>query len=135
MKRFFKYHFPFITWLLIIFIQSSFPAIELPKVEFISADKLIHMGVYGLLTALCYVSLIHSEKQNIFSSKPILWSFIICTVYGASDEIHQYFVPNRSAEVQDWLADVGGVIMMILIIRYFLKRKYPLFARELVNES
>jgi len=127
---FFKYHFPFILWMLIIFVQSSFPSIELPKVEFISTDKLIHMGVFGLLTALCYVSLIHIEKENMFSSKPFLWSFIICSLYGASDEIHQYFVPNRSSEIQDWLADVAGAIIMVLVIKYFLRKKYILFRRE-----
>jgi len=133
--NFFKYHFLFIAWLLIIFIQSNFPAIELPKVEVISADKVIHMGVFALLTALCYISLIHIEKQNMFSAKPLMWSFIICVLYGASDEIHQYFVPNRSAEAGDWIADVLGVIIAVLLIKYFLQNKYLLFKRELVNES
>jgi VanZ family protein len=118
---------------LIIFIQSSFPAIELPKVEVISADKIVHMGVFGLLTMLCYISLIHIEKPNMFSAKPLMWSAIICILYGASDEIHQYFVPNRSSEVQDWLADVLGVIIAVLVIKYFLKNRFLLFKSSLAN--
>ena len=32
-------------------------------------------------------------------------------IYGASDEIHQYFVPGRNASWTDWLADtLGGLI-------------------------
>jgi VanZ family protein len=93
------------------------------------------MGVFGLLTALCFISLIHAEKQNMFSMKPFLWSFIICTLYGASDEIHQYFVPNRSSEVQDWLADAAGAVLMVLIIKYFLQKKYILFGKGSLNES
>lgn len=122
-------------WLLIIFIQSSFPAIELPKVELISADKIVHMGVFALLTMLCYISLIHIQKPNMFSEKPLLWSFIICTVYGASDEIHQYFVPNRSSELQDWAADVLGVILAVLVIKYFLQNRFLLFKRNLVRAA
>ncbi|MFI5211391.1 MAG: VanZ family protein [Ignavibacteria bacterium] len=135
MKSFFKYHFPFIAWLLIIFIQSSFTAIELPKVELISADKIVHMGVYGLLTFLCYISLIHLSKPNFPGRSPFLWSSLICMFYGASDEIHQYFVPNRSCELQDWIADAFGVIIAVAIIKYIFEKRYLLFRRELINGS
>lgn len=127
MKNFFKYHFGFIAWLLVIFIQSSFSALTLPPVEIISIDKVVHMGVFGLLMFLCYISIVHLQKQNIFSEKPLMWSAIFCIVYGASDEFHQMFVLNRSAEVQDWVADVLGVIIACLIINYFLKKKFLLF--------
>ena len=135
MKTFFKYHFPFIAWLLIIFIQSSFPAIELPKVELVSFDKILHMGVYGLLTFLCYISLIHLSSPNFPGKSALLWSSFICMFYGATDEIHQYFVPNRSCELQDWFADALGVVIAIVIIKYFLEKRYLLFRRELVNGS
>jgi VanZ family protein len=120
--------------MLAIFIQSSFPAIELPKVELISADKLVHAGVFGLLAAFCFISLIHTSNPSVFSRKPLLWSPIISVLYAASDEIHQYFVPNRSAEVQDWAADVLGVIIAVLVIKYFLKNKYVLFGRTVTND-
>lgn len=131
MKNFFKYHFLFIGWALTIFIQSSFPAVSLPEVEYISVDKVIHMGIFGLLTVLCYISLIHLQKENYFTESPLKWSAIFGILYGASDEIHQYFVPNRSAEVQDWAADVIGVILAVLFIQYFLKHKYALFKRRI----
>ncbi|HMQ81175.1 MAG TPA: VanZ family protein [Ignavibacteria bacterium] len=114
---------------MIIFIQSSFPAVELPKVEIISFDKIVHMGVFGLLAGLCYLSLIHLNSENTFTRNAILWSAIITILYGASDEFHQYFVPNRSSEVQDWIADITGTIIMLLIIRFFLSKRYRLFQR------
>ncbi|MBZ0204294.1 MAG: VanZ family protein [Ignavibacteria bacterium] len=114
---------------MIIFIQSSFPAIELPKVEFFSADKIVHMGVYGMLAMLCYISLVHADKQNLITSSPLLWTSIICILYGASDEIHQYFVPNRSSELLDWGADILGVIIAILLIKYLLSNRSILFGK------
>jgi len=131
--RFLKYHFPFMAWLLIIFIQSSFPAVELPKVEFFSADKIVHMGVFGLLAALCFISLIHIQKENLFTGSAYLWTGIITILYGASDEIHQYFVPNRSSELQDWLADIAGIIIMLALIKLFLSKKMRLFKKEQTN--
>jgi len=129
LKNFFKYHFWFIAWLLTIFIQSSFPAVSLPEVEYISADKLIHSGVFGLLAFLCYISIVHLQRENVFSARPVLWTAVICIIYGASDEIHQYFVPNRSSELQDWAADVFGIIIACLLINYFLKNKLSLFRK------
>ena len=34
---------------------------------------------------------------------------LIGLAYAASDEIHQYFVPGRSSDAGDWLADALGV--------------------------
>jgi VanZ family protein len=133
LKNFFKFHFWFIAWLLTIFIQSSFPAVGLPQVEIISLDKVIHMGVFGLLTLLCYISIVHLQKENLFSDKPLIWSAVFCIIYGASDEIHQYFVPNRSAELQDWAADVAGIILACLLINYFLKKGFVLFKGSLAK--
>ncbi len=127
MKIFFRYHFWVIAWALIIFIQSSFPAIEIPKVEWISMDKVIHMGVFGLLAMLCYISFINLKNQNTFKSSPLLWSAVLTIIYGASDEIHQYFVPNRSSEVLDWMADILGIIIMLLLIKYYLSKKFNFF--------
>ena len=33
---------------------------------------------------------------------------VVATLYGISDEIHQYFVPPRQVEVRDILADALG---------------------------
>lgn len=88
------------------------------------------MGVFGLLAGLCYLSLIHLNNESVLTRNVFLWSAIITIIYGASDEFHQYFVPNRSSEIQDWLADITGIIIMLLIIKYFLSKRYKLFQRK-----
>jgi len=38
-------------------------------------------------------------------------SFVFTAVYGASDEWHQFYVPERLAEVRDVVADtIGGTL-------------------------
>lgn len=127
MKQFFKYHFWVIAWALTIFIQSSFTAVELPKVEWISMDKVIHMGVFGLLALLCYISFIKLNNNIILKRNPYLWTAVLTIIYGASDEFHQYFVPNRSSEFADWVADVIGIILALIVIKYILSKKLKLF--------
>jgi VanZ family protein len=34
----------------------------------------------------------------------------ITSLYGMSDESHQFFTPHRSVDVFDWLADTTGAI-------------------------
>ncbi|MFP4459191.1 MAG: VanZ family protein [Candidatus Zixiibacteriota bacterium] len=46
----------------------------------------------------------------------MLASFIICASYSALDEIHQYFVPNRNSDIYDFIADLVGILMSLLII-------------------
>jgi VanZ family protein len=39
--------------------------------------------------------------------------------YAVLDEIHQAFVPGRTADVYDALADVIGVLIVVNIYRFF----------------
>lgn len=55
------------------------------------------MVEYAVLAALC----LRATRQ------PAL-SLLMTGLYGVSDEVHQSFVPGRSASVYDALADVAG---------------------------
>ncbi|MFI5144557.1 MAG: VanZ family protein, partial [Ignavibacteria bacterium] len=49
------------------------------------------------------------------------------SLYGASDEFHQYFIPGRDCEFFDWVGDTVGAILAVLAIKYFLSKKLKLF--------
>ncbi len=73
------------------------------------SDKLIHFGVFGLLCLMICWTLSSFTIGNKWIYKIIL-AIGITSLYGASDEIHQFFTPNRSADIFDWLADTLGAI-------------------------
>jgi VanZ family protein len=127
--KFFKFHFPFILWMFVIFAESSLPGDFYPSVDIFNADKILHIGIYGLLGLLCYISLIHVNGSNTFSNNPLLWTLVICSFYGASDEFHQLFTPKRSCDFWDWVSDTIGAILAVLVIKYFLSRKMKLFTQ------
>jgi len=52
----------------------------------------------------------------------LFWPILTGGIYAASDEIHQYFVPGRSCDFLDWLADILGLALGITII-YIMARK------------
>ena len=117
MPRFLKNWLPLIVYCLAIFIQSSFPSpVKEPDVPFF--DKYLHMLGYALLGALfcrAYGSLRLGGKFWLVA----LLSVLSTGLYGISDEIHQYFVPSRSADVMDVAADFVGAAWGVFLYMCF----------------
>lgn len=108
-SRFTHYWLPVIGYCTAIFIQSSFPTTEqLPAWPFL--DKILHVTAYSLLGFLVFRALATGRMAN----KPnlvLIISVLFAGLYGLSDEWHQSFVPGRSPEAADALADlIGGII-------------------------
>jgi VanZ family protein len=90
----------------LIFFLSSFPRPMGPPF-FPFADKLAHLLAYGLLASLIYLA----REKSRATFHPIFIPFLIAFLYGLSDEIHQYFVPGRDADVFDALANAVGAFV------------------------
>ena len=119
-KIFLSYWLPIIIYCLAIFIQSSLPASErLPA--FPHSDKLLHAGAYALLGFLFYRAF-----QTTRIPKTVLLIVLISalssTVYGISDEIHQYFVPSRTFSLADMLANTVGSFIGAALAQFLFNR-------------
>ncbi|PLR85095.1 hypothetical protein CVD25_00225 [Bacillus canaveralius] len=122
-----------LAYMALIWILSSLPdnaVVELPSS---SIDRFLkeslHLIEFGILHVLLAVAYITTGK---FSARTNLICALIAASYGLLDEIHQYFVPYRSATLIDFVKDVIGVITAWWIIRaaYFHKR-FPVIAAVL----
>jgi VanZ family protein len=92
------------AYMALIYHLSSLPN-PLPELTSRIWDKAGHAIEYGGLGLLLALALIASGLP----ARPALLAAIVCaSVYGASDEIHQMFVANRSSDVRDWMADTCG---------------------------
>ncbi len=120
MKNLLIYWLPIIIYCLLIFIQSSYPSIkrapELPHI-----DKVLHFVAYALLGALFLRAFKTSRIKNNVKLMLIL-SVLLSSLYGISDEIHQYFVPYRDADLMDVLADMLGGIMGVYIYQAIARK-------------
>jgi VanZ family protein len=109
---------PLIVYCVFIFIQSHLPVpFEMPEVSHF--DKLLHLGAYGVMAILFYRT--YQAGWPRAMQQALIWASVISTaLYGLSDEIHQYFVPQRSADPLDWLADaIGGALGAVIYQRLF----------------
>lgn len=107
---------PAALWAAAIFWASSHPTVPLPPVW--AADKLAHFAVYAVLGLLL-------ARGAAASRLSPLWAVVLGVAYGASDEIHQHFVPGRAAEAADWAADSLGVLAGVRALSQLKLRRAP----------
>lgn len=106
-RNFVKYWLPVIAFAGFIFILSSMPQ-PMPSVElFPHSDKLFHILEYGVLGFLL-IRALDASKKNRSSLGLRVAAVILAFLYGMSDELHQYFVPGRNAELLDLLSNGFG---------------------------
>jgi VanZ family protein len=82
-------------------------------------DIFEHVAEYFILGFLLFYSIVKSKKQY-FRINAFELSAIIGVLYSFTDELHQYFVPNRVIAIEDILADGLGVLWGALIAVAFL---------------
>ncbi|HEY0434756.1 MAG TPA: VanZ family protein, partial [Chitinophagaceae bacterium] len=92
-------------WLAVTTVLLCLPGSVLPKAGWfdkIWLDKFIHIGLFGTLCWLCCrTAWLFSKNKSSF-----LAAVVLCIVYGAVMEfVQKYFIPNRSFEIKDIIAD------------------------------
>lgn len=123
MLRFFeRYSFytlriPLIIYWIVLLILTSLPTGLALQTDF--SDKINHFGAYGILSVLLFLNLKVQNKSQILKKYAGTFTIIIASLYGIIDEIHQIFVPGRSAEFGDWLADFSGAVIAVLISQFW----------------
>jgi VanZ family protein len=81
----------------------------MPKVEALRYDKVIHALVYAVLGGLCFAAV--RQTWTLTKGRMVAAATLCAVLYGLADEFHQLFVPGRSADLYDALADgIGGLL-------------------------
>lgn len=70
-------------------------------------DKLAHVVTFGVLAALWC---------GVFRAQRPWRTLTIVILIGACDEIHQLWLPGRSADIADFLADIAGAGLVVAAI-------------------
>jgi VanZ family protein len=91
--------------LAVIFAASSIP--NLTRLPGDISDKSGHSIGYAMLGGLMLRALAGGRLRGV-TWKRALFAIVLATLYGVSDEFHQLFVPGRSADRYDVLADCVG---------------------------
>ena len=95
---------PSLAWAGVILLLTSVPGRAVPSVAIPYVDKLVHLAMYGILGAL----LARAGADSPAPARLSIALFGAVALFAAADEWHQRFIPDRSQDRYDWLADVVG---------------------------
>jgi len=114
-------YFFVIQWILlsaIIFYLSHQNTLDFIPKSILTYDKILHFlayFVYGLSTLSMLICIKKKDKGLVVSG------FILSLFFAISDEIHQFFVPNRMMDIGDLIADLLGIFFSVIFFNLILK--------------
>jgi VanZ family protein len=111
-----------VVYLIVLFVATHVPSTSMPHVTW--SDKIYHFGAYAVLT-LCVLAgweltIRRLEPKHYFA----VW--LVGTLYAIVDEATQIPV-GRTADANDWAADVVGIVCGIIAFQLVRMPVYRFF--------
>lgn len=101
---------PAIVIAVIIVYFSSLPNPITPEQKE-SLEEILVLDVNSVLHICEYASFAFFVAFGLLTKMKGRYIFILTSLFALSDEIHQYFVPNRFFDVLDIMTDIFGVLL------------------------
>ncbi len=105
-------------WMTVIYTVSTFVLSSfstLPRFLMLGHhfDWVLHAIEYGIL-AILVVNYVHAGGWISYRGAPVA-TVIFCGLVGGANEWYQMFVPHRSAELGDEIANIIGAILFLTV--------------------
>ena len=91
-------------WVALTLILTSIPNPEFGP-TFTGADMIAHFAFYGVAG---FLFALWRRESGQGAAAAVLSAAIFAAFLGAVDEVHQRWIPGRSMELLDWVADFAG---------------------------
>jgi VanZ family protein len=118
---------PAIAWLILSIILLTLPGSSFPKENWfdkIWLDKWIHIGMFAIMVILWCWAMLKKNPDGIRLRTLFIWIGLASLAYGIGMEfVQKYFIPNRSFDVGDIIADgFGCTLGVIYSSRRYVKK-------------
>ena len=121
------------AWCLAVFALSSFPLrVDVDRVP--GGDKTAHLCEYAVLGLLLARGL-RLSRPSLGGAGVVALAALLGAAYGATDEFHQSFVPERTASLGDLAADGTGALLGALLLVLLPQRLLDLPDRAGVRDG
>lgn len=106
---------PFWAFSWLVFQSAVAPPGKIPRFLLHINDKVIHATEYFLLCLVAWQAF-RITKISFLNRKPSGFAWLYCALFGVLTEVCQLYVPQRSCDIRDWLADAGGAALAVGLI-------------------
>ena len=101
-------------WLFLVVMTHMPLTISLPN----NSDKVVHLGAYFVLAVFVFLA----QWLNGQSLQKCVWrTMLLCTIWGALDELTQIPVPGRFGDILDAVADTVGTVFGVVFCRVVVR--------------
>ncbi len=104
-----RYWIPSFVWAVAIFSLSHMSS---PPGASLGPDYVLHFLEYGVFALTVVWGMTSGLRKELTSSGAAL-AWLAATVYAATDEFHQRFVPGRFSSIEDFFADTAGAAFLV----------------------
>jgi VanZ family protein len=82
------------------------------------ADKFFHSATYGLFSFILFFVLYFQNKIELLRKYPSTFTIIITGLFGILNEFFQIFVPNRTPNPLDVIANFLGSVIIVILLKF-----------------
>jgi VanZ family protein len=101
---------PALLWAVIVLYIGGRSSVPSPGID-IPIDKVAHFTMYFILGLLAA-----RAARRVWRRVGWGWFITVGLALGALDEFQHRFIPGRSADILDWVADAAGFIIGFWIV-------------------
>ncbi|MBE0572265.1 MAG: VanZ family protein [Ignavibacteriaceae bacterium] len=83
-------------------------------------DKYYHLGAYAFLSFIVFFTLTFQARISLFKRYSASFTLLLTTIFGMLNELYQLFIPSRSFNKLDLLANILGSLLMVIVIKFSL---------------
>jgi len=122
----FKNYTPAIIWTGVIFILISIPGNYLVPFQrfvfFNHFDKVVHIGIFGVLIVACMYGSFKEYNVGIFSVQTAVALFIAVFIGAISEIMQAYILIDRDGSKWDFVADCTGCAAGVIFFWWLNKK-------------
>jgi VanZ family protein len=122
LRRFILYHLPVILYAGLILGISSISNLPAPKLGLLRADSIVHFLEYAIFAFLLFRSISHLSPKLRLPLAALL-TLLALSLFAMADEYLQSFIPGRTSDIYDVLADLAGGSAVVLLLLLIYSRK------------
>lgn len=105
---------PAVAMMVLIFVLSSQSGLRVSEDVAVERPLRVsgHLLAFGALAALLLFALARGRRPGL---RDTILAFGIAVLYGATDELHQSFVPDRAGRIDDLVVDAVGALVGVVL--------------------